>query len=129
MREKQKAPVLGGSSLLAIFGVLCLTVFALLSLTTVAARQRLSESALHAVTAYYEADTRGELIFAELRKGLLPEGVEQVGNRYRYECPITESRRLCIEVENQGGSWRVLRWQEVADPLEIDDSMPVWQGK
>ncbi len=128
-KETQSAPLLGGSSLLAIFGVLCLTVFALLSLTSVTARQRLSDSALTAVTAYYEADTQAEMIFARLRNGELPEEVTKEEDIYRYECPITENRRLFVELKRNGETWTVLRWQEVAQPLAIDDTMPVWDGK
>ena len=46
MNDKQKVtlPAIGGSSLLVIFAVLCLTVFALLSLSTVQADNRLSDA-------------------------------------------------------------------------------------
>ena len=49
-------PAIGGASLLAVFAVLCLTVFVLLSLTTVEADRRLAEAAAQAVTDYYAAD-------------------------------------------------------------------------
>ena len=47
--DKQKQvqvspPPVGGASLLVVFAVLCLTVFALLSLSTVRANERLSEA-------------------------------------------------------------------------------------
>ena len=46
MREgKNPAPMVGGSSLLVIFAVLCLTVFAMLSLTQAQADRRLPETA------------------------------------------------------------------------------------
>ena len=130
MKEKtQGAPLLGGSSLLAIFGVLCLTVFALLSLTTVTASARLSDSAAASVTAYYEADTQAERIFARLRNGEAPGEVTREGSIYRYECPITATRSIFVELEKTGDTWTVLRWQEVAQALQLDDSMPVWNGK
>ena len=50
----------GGSSLLVIFAVLCLTVFALLTLSTAAADSRLSQDAADAVEAYYQADSQAE---------------------------------------------------------------------
>lgn len=128
-KETQSAPLLGGSSLITIFGVLCLTVFALLSLTTVTARARLSDSALASVTAYYAADTQAEVLFARLRNGELPPEVTKEENRYFYECPITATRRIFVELEKEGDTWIVLRWQEVAQPLELDDDLPVWDGK
>ena len=52
MDEKRfAAPAVGGSSLLVIFAVLCLTVFALLGLSTVRADGRLSDASAKAVSA------------------------------------------------------------------------------
>ena len=65
-KERFPPPAVGGSSLLVIFAVLCLTVFALLSLSTVQADGRLSEAAVASVAAYYEADCRAEEILARL---------------------------------------------------------------
>ena len=44
-------PAVGGSSLLVIFAVLCLTVFALLCLAQMQAGQRLSKASAEAVAA------------------------------------------------------------------------------
>ena len=46
----------GGCSLLVIFAVLCLMVFALLSLSSVQAERRLADAATQSVLDYYEAD-------------------------------------------------------------------------
>jgi len=50
-REQSAVPAVGGSSLLVIFAVLCLTVFALLGLSAVQAYGRLSEASVQAVSA------------------------------------------------------------------------------
>ena len=81
-REKFSPPVVGGSSLLVIFAVLCLTVFALLGLSTVQADQRLSDASAKAVSDYYGADTQAEQIFAQLRSGQVPQGVAVSGDTY-----------------------------------------------
>ena len=61
-------PVVGASSLLVIFAVLCLTIFALLSVSTVQADGRLSDHAAKAVVNYYEADAKAEEILAKARR-------------------------------------------------------------
>ena len=119
----------GGSSRLTVFACLCLTVFALLSLSGVAARQRLSDSALASVSAYYAADAQAERTFALLRNGSIPPKVEQDGDIFRYDCAISENRRLYVELERTENEWRVLRWQEQVTALEADDTIPVWDGK
>ena len=72
MRDRKNAApaIVGGSSLIMVFAVLCLTVFTLLTLSTVQADRRLSEVTAEAVSAYYAADTEAERIFAQLG----PEG-------------------------------------------------------
>ena len=71
-------PALGGSSLLVAFAVLALTVFALLSLSTVRADVRLADASAQAVTDYYAADCQAQEILARLRSGETVEGVESL---------------------------------------------------
>ena len=63
-KRKIRPPIVGGSSLLVIFAVLCLTVFALLGFSTVQADMRLSDESAEAVSEYYEAELQAETIFA-----------------------------------------------------------------
>ena len=122
-------PAVGGSSLLVIFAVLCLTVFALLGLSTVQAGQRLSNASAEAVESYYQADARAEEILARLRCGEVPEGVTVWDDRYAYECPISETRSLQVEVRLNGEEYTVLRWQAVSTvEWETDDNLLVWDG-
>ncbi|MEG1658165.1 MAG: hypothetical protein RR288_03820 [Oscillibacter sp.] len=118
-------PAVGGSSLLVIFAVLCLTVFALLSLSTVRASTRLSQASAEAVSAYYAADTQAESILAQIRGGEIPPGVTVDGNRYAYTCPISHSQTLFVEVEGE----TVLRWQAVpTGAWEPESGLTVWDG-
>ena len=48
--QRIQTPMVGGSSLLVIFAVLCLTVFALLGFSTVQADGRLADSTVQAVS-------------------------------------------------------------------------------
>jgi len=128
-RDRMPIPVTGASSLLVIFAVLCLTVFALLSVSTAEAYKRLTDASVKAVTGYYEADSEAELIFAKLRGGESVSGVMVSGDKYTYSCAISPTQALEIELLNQSDSWLVLRWQAV--PIEVneyDDSLSVWDG-
>ena len=127
--RKFSPPIVGGSSLLVIFAVLCLTVFALLGLSTVQAGGRLSKATAQAVSDYYTADCQAEEIFARLRSGQLPEGVGEENGVYFYTCPISPTQQLCVELEREGDGWRVLRWQaqSIAE-WESDDSLNLWDG-
>ena len=67
MKEDFSISTLGGTSLMLIFAVLCLTVFAVLSLSTAKAGDQFSESMQASVQAYYEADNEAEGILAASR--------------------------------------------------------------
>ena len=128
-QQKIQAPAVGGSSLLVIFAILCLTVFALLGLSTVQADKRLSDASAQAVEAYYAAEGHAQEILAQLRAGEMPAEVIQHGARYRYLCEISDTQALAVEVELQGDNYRILRWQtEVTVDWNGDQSLDVWGG-
>lgn len=124
----------GGSSLLVIFAVLCLTVFALLTLSTAAADSRLSQEAARAVEDYYEADAEAEAVLARLRAGEVPEGVAQSADGgetlYQYVIPISDTQELQVAVKFMGNAYTVLQWQACSTvDWEADSSLDVWDGE
>lgn len=129
MKENFSLSTLGGTSLLLIFSVLCLTVFAVLSLSTAKAGDNLSISSETSVKAYYQADSEAEEILAALRRGDFVEGVEEEGSVYSYKCPINERTSLYVEVEINGSEYEILRWQSSIDDSMIEESWTVWDGE
>ena len=132
-------PAVGGSSLLTVFAVLCLTVFALLSLATVQADARLSDASVQTVAGYYKADHAAQEILACLRSGApLPEGrtvrathgPDHKGTLFSYTCPISGTQNLEVEViVEEDGGYTMLRWQACpAAEWESDDSLDLWDG-
>ena len=133
-------PAVGGVSLLVVFAVLCLTVFALLSLTTVQADVRLAEASVKAVADHYAADYKAQEILALLRTdGPLPEDLElessiaEFSDRteytYAYTVPMSDTQNLEVEVLLNGTDYTILRWQAVpAQEWESDDMLELWDG-
>lgn len=129
-RERNSPPAFGGSSLLVIFAVLCLTVFALLGLSTVQAHGRLADASVEAVVDYYTADSQAEKVFARLRGGESPPEVTVTGDVYAYSCPISPSQKLEVELMRREKGWTVLRWQAVSTmEMNGDDTLAVWDGE
>lgn len=128
MKQKFSPTAIGSSSLLVIFAVLCLTVLALLSLSTVMAEKRLADASAEAVAAYYQADTAAEEIFARLRGGETVPEVSVDGEYYRYQCPISANQQLEVTLQRTLQGWTVLRWQAVAYPDPITEDLQVWDG-
>lgn len=128
-KQRLSPPVVGGSSLLVIFAVLCLTVFALLGLSTVLADERLTQASVGAVSAYYEADTQAEEVFARLRQGEMPAEGTKENNIYRYSCPISENQTLQVELEETAHGWEVRRWQAVTVTEWEEQPLNLWDGE
>ena len=125
--EKQSFPMIGGSALLVIFAVLCLTVFALLGFTTVQANKRLADISVQAVSDYYQADSQAEEILARLRTGEIPEGVTEKESIYYFQCTISSTQALIVEV--QADTWKILRWQAISTTQwQADESLNLWDG-
>lgn len=128
--KKTAMSAVGISSLLVIFAVLCLTVFALLSVSTVQAQLRLAEKSRAAVTGYYSADREAEEILARLRGGECPEGVTQNGAVFTYTCRISDTQALAVCVKVDGAEYTVLQWQTVSTAgWDAEDKLPVWSGQ
>ena len=140
-REGFAPPALGGSSLLVVFAVLALTVFALLSLSTVRADVRLGDATEKMVSGYYAADVKAQEILAKLRTGApLPEDVEfettisdypdHSETIFSYSIPISDTQELQVEVlVEPDGCYQVRRWQAAAvGDWTFDDSLDLWDG-
>ena len=129
-RERFSPPAVGGSSLLVIFAVLCMTVFALLTLSSVLAERRLADASAQAVTAYYEADRAAEAVFASLRQGQLPQQVTRENDIYTYTCVISDTQVLEVALRCSDGQWTVLRWQAAVTQQGTEEGyIDVWDGE
>ena len=109
-KEGMAPPALGGSSLLVAFAVLALTVFALLSLSTVQADVRLADASAQAVTDYYAADCQAQEILARLRNGETVEGVESITPT------LTQKDREQIDWALDRGLSSLHEWTETVPP-------------
>ena len=125
---KLSVPATGGASLLVIFAVLCLVIFALLSLNTVLAERRISEASAQAAADWYAADLEAQEVFARLRNGERVSGVVQTGENYAYSVPVSQHQTLMVTVQKTDGGWEVVSWYAVAHPEDGDTALPVWQG-
>ena len=129
LEDRFSPPAVGGISLLVAFAVLCLTIFALLSLSTVQAQSRLANASLEAVSEYYAADSEALRILALLRSGESPEGVSSKDGVYSYTCPISETQVLEVEVRLLEKDYEILRWQAVPDNQDGEESgFDLWDG-
>lgn len=133
MRKRKRlggpGPV-SGSSLLVIFAILCLTTFALLSLSTVQAHGRRMDRLNQTVADYYAADAEAQALLAEARRDCVLRAAPRV-DRCSWTIPISDSQALAVEVElRDTNDYTVTRWQLVSAGDWIpDDGLSVWDGE
>ena len=116
---------IGITSLILIFIVLCLSTFALLSLSSAKGDLNLAERNARAVTGYYEADTKGQQWVAEQNRKF------QAGKPVSTDIPVGQGQSLHIDlVEGEShdryeiGAWYIYDSGE----FEIDSRLQVWTG-
>ena len=126
-----RTPMVGGSSLLVIFAVLCLTMFALLGLSTVQANKRLIDASIKAVTDYYAADCEAEEILARIRNGQHVDGIASTGAFFGYTCHVSDTQMLVVQVSvDKADEWDILRWEAVPTAQNSDEELlKVWSGE
>jgi len=127
--EKISPPFVGATTLLVIFGVLCMSVFALLSLSTALAEKRLVDSFLGNIESYYQAEYQAQITFAQLRKGEELDNVEKKDNIYTFSQAITPMQKLQVEVENTDKKRRIIRWQNVPIDDAFEEDINLWDGE
>ena len=142
MKERTRGIGVGTISLVMIFAVLCLTVFAMLTLSTANAEKILADRTSLFVKGYYEADSRATEIRAAIlesySRGLFPESIYDVYIAYEpsdagtlvfYTCGISEVQELVVTLKLEENKDTVLEWRAgYSQDWAADDSVNVWDG-
>ena len=133
----------GSASIVMIFAVLCLTVFASLSLVTANYERKLAEKSAAAVQQYYAADWQCETIYEQIYDSL-QSGVEaarlqvpgvQVEQQNEiiyltYAVEIDQQQQLAVKLAVlPEGAIRTEQWNVVAQPWDYAEDIHVWDGE
>lgn len=121
-QESRSSSPPGATSLMVIFAVLCLVVFAVLAMSTVLADGRIADASVAAVRAYYDAAAEAEEKLAAARAA---------GSRGStgVTAEIPPARRLEVTAEITDDACTVTRWQAVyCGEWQPDESLGVWTG-
>lgn len=136
----KKGMNVGSASLVLVFSVLCLTIFAVLAVVTALNAWTLSEKSAQSITEKYVADCTAVEIFdtvvATYDGGFtLPEDcsatLEQVdGQTYlNYYVPIDDRQALWVQLYATQTAVEISRWQvEETVVWSADQSLNVWGG-
>ena len=126
---KRGGSVSGAVTLVMIFCVLCMAVFASLTLVTVRREAALTELTAQRAQAYYEADREATEKVAALAKGEKPQDAVFSGETASFAVPVGESQKLEVRVRLADKGCSIEKWTTVYDgDWETDDSIEVWGG-
>ena len=133
---------IGSASVVLVFAVLCLTVFAVISYTSAAGGKALSDVEASLVKSYYEADTIAECILAELLTAdTIPDSVrgvevtakidpELAAETVEFSCAVSDGKELNVRIALYENSYDILNWRmRNTGTWQIDDDLPVWTGE
>ena len=141
MSKKQNMGLgVGGSSLLMVFIIVCLTTFATLSLVSANADDKLSVKTAQAVSAYYAADGRAVERLYQIDQLLLQGQAEQIAAQglakqtadgYTFDEALSDRQTLKVSLAVQNGqcvitAWRVENTREWSGDSQLLD---IWDGQ
>jgi len=140
MKQKVRGIGVGTISLIMIFSVLCLTIFAMLTLSTANAEKILSDRTSSFVKGYYEADSEATKIkagiFESYLNGTLPDSVRGTDIEYEvgtdgflasFTLDVNEVQRFVVKLSIKGMAIDVLEWRiDSAGDWEYEDSLNVF---
>lgn len=151
-RKRTTGINVGGSSILVIFIILCLTTFATLSMVSARADLRLTEKATAATEEYYAADAEAERILARIGEAVsgsgnpreqvtsaVPEAAVVAGGDEQftvlYSVPVGETQELVVQlaITPEAAEHRIRRlaWQVVQSGEWEPESggFELWSGE
>ena len=119
---KKGIPGHGAVSIVLVFTVLCLTLFAVITYSQSRSDKALADAAARMVLGYYEADLTAERVLAELRLNVPESGLINGINvsvtniddkvKVQYSIPVTEDKQLHVEaVISPSSDYEILVWK------------------
>ena len=149
MRQNMRGIGTGTISLVLIFAVLCLTIFAVLTLSTANAEKTLVTRSASFVASYYEADFQATRIKAHIihaHRGenftyalndiasafntqIYHEQLRGGSSQITFASKVNDFHNLSVKLMLAENQVSVLEWRVVySRPWEFDDTIPVWDG-
>ena len=137
---------IGSASIIMVFSVLCLTVFAVLSLVTANSEYKLAIKSTDVIKNYYSADAHANEKIAAIKTVLEKEGLESAtkeasklnvslkneaeGLEISFDEQISDSQKLTVNAVLNNGQIKVNEWKTVpTKDWNSDENNQFWDGE
>ena len=131
----RRGRVSGAVSLIMIFCVLCLSVFAVLTLSTAVGEKKLTDLTAERAQDWYAADRQAVAAVAALERGETPQDVdvaftqEAEGTQAEFTLPAGGEQILTVKVLLSDGGYEILCWRtDYGGDWAADDTIAIWDG-
>ena len=148
-RDRKSSGInIGSASIIMVFSVLCLTVFAVLTLVTANSEYELAVRASDGVKNYYVADMQASEKLSALKdlvatsnnsvdpifKGAAELGIDAVdtskGIAFSYAEKVDDNQDLVVHLMYAGGDLKIVQWKLVNNrEWNPDDTIKFWDGE
>ncbi len=132
---------IGSATVVLMFTVLCMAIFALISHTAAQNEKALADAEAELVAGYYNADALAERVAAQVLAAeedlqtLLGVDITRgwdealAAPTAEYVCGISERKELYVKLALYDGAYEVLIWRmrDIA-PWQPEGGLPVWPG-
>jgi hypothetical protein len=144
--DRGGAPGLGGTPIIMVFAILCLTIFAALTLSTASSEYNLSSKYAESVSEYYNADAEGVRFVAAIKKSVGDEAnadeyasaAEAIGAAVEKndsgavitrDIAVDDNQVLRIMLNADASGLRVVSWKIVYIGTWVaDNTFNLWTG-
>ena len=124
---KRSGSISGGISLVMIFCVLCMTVFAALTMVTAQREHTMAQRIAQRAKEYNDADRTASEMVAALARGERPQGVTLAGDEASFAVPAGGETVLSVRVKLGDEGPEIQQWKTVYDgDWEAEDSLDLW---
>jgi hypothetical protein len=133
---------IGSASIVLVFSVLCLTIFAIITYSSALADSALAEVEARLVRQYYEADKLANLIFAELLEAdFIPDRIHDVEiisgwdwdlaiDFVSFSLEVSDKREMYVVLGVYNETMDILTWRmrDIGGVWEADESLNLFDG-
>ncbi|MFI3312803.1 MAG: hypothetical protein R3Y62_02850 [Eubacteriales bacterium] len=131
----------GSATLVMLFSVICLTIFAVLAVITAGNGLTLAEKSAQAVTDYYDADYSAVQVFNQLQgnyQGTLVAPADYDAELtvvngqplLNYWVPMDDNQSIWVQVYEQDGTLAVSRWEvQQTGTWTAEETLDLWGGE
>ena len=126
---KRSGSISGGISLVMIFCVLCMTVFAALTMVTAQREHDMARLTAQRAEEANEADRIAAETVAALARGERPQGVTLAGDEASFTVPAGGETVLSVQVKLGADGPEIRQWKTVYNgDWQAEDSLDLWDA-